>query len=70
MGHTIRIGGVVCAIVAVGERESCECRVAKEHGERSCVDQLLNSEGFMKITREQYAELVEKARKGLSSGFE
>lgn len=47
-----------------------ECRVAKEHGERSCVDQLLNSEGFMKIAREQYAELVEKARKGLSSGFE
>ena len=45
-------------------------QVAKEHGERSCVDQLLNSEGFMKIAREQYAELVEKARKGLSSGFE
>lgn len=44
--------------------------MAKEHGERSCVDQLLNSEGFMKIAREQYAELVEKARKGLSSGFE
>ena len=44
--------------------------MAKEHGEMSCVDQLLSSEGFMKIAREQYTELVEKARKGLTSGFE
>ena len=70
MGHTIRVGGVVCPIVAVGKREGCECRVAKEHGEMSCVDQLLSSEGFMKIAREQYTELVEKARKGLTSGLE
>lgn len=69
MGHAICVGGVVCPIAAVGKRESCECRVAKEHSEMSCVDQLLNSEGFMKIAREQYAELVEKAREGLTSGF-
>lgn len=39
-------------------------RVGKEQNETSCVDQLMKSEGFMKILRSRYAELVEKARKG------
>lgn len=38
--------------------------MGKEQNETSCVDQLMKSEGFMKILRSRYAELVEKARKG------
>lgn len=38
--------------------------MGKERNETSCVDQLLSSEGFMKIVRSRYAELVEKARQG------
>ena len=44
-------------------------RVGKEQQETSCVDQLMKSDGFMKIVRSRYAELVEKARKG-ESGME
>ncbi|CBK22578.2 uncharacterized protein [Blastocystis hominis] len=38
-------------------------QVGKEQQETSCVDQLMKSDGFMKIVRSRYAELVEKARK-------
>lgn len=40
---------------------------AKNQGERSCLDQLLQSEGFMRSMSERYHDLRDSARKGMNS---
>lgn len=44
-------------------------RVAKEHGERGCLEQLLQSDVFMKEVKERYENLREKAREGRCDGW-
>ena len=41
-------------------------KIAKDQGEQSCLDQLLQSDGFMKSMKEKYHSLRDAARQGMS----